>query len=69
MKKLILLCALCTSVGNIFAQKETFDLTTYTPPKEWKKQTTENGILFSKEDAAKQKPVGNTAGERLVGRV
>jgi|CXWL01.1.fsa_nt_gi hypothetical protein len=53
MKKTILLCALCAFVGNSFAQKETFDLTTYIPPLGWKKQTAESAIQFSKEDAAK----------------
>ncbi len=55
MKKTILLCALCALVGNTFAQKEIFDLTTYTPPPGggWKKQPVESAIVFSKEDAAK----------------
>jgi len=39
--------------ANVFAQKETFDLTTYTPPKAWKKEKTEGAIQFSKEDAEK----------------
>jgi len=53
MKKTILLCALCALVVNTFAQKETFDLTTYTPPNGWKKQPAETAIQFSKEDEAK----------------
>ena len=53
MKKIILLCVLCASVTTSFAQRETFDLTTYTPPKGWKKQTTESAVQFTKEDAAK----------------
>ncbi len=53
MKKIIFLCALCALVGNTFAQKEIFDLTTYTTPKGWKKQPAESAILFSKEDVAK----------------
>ncbi len=53
MKKTILLCALCTLVGNIFAQQQTFDITTFTPPKGWKKQPAETAIQFTKEDAAK----------------
>ncbi|MEI2740011.1 MAG: hypothetical protein V9F01_14650 [Chitinophagaceae bacterium] len=53
MKKILLLSALCTSMANIYAQKETFDLATYTPPKAWKKQVTESAVQFSTEDAAK----------------
>ena len=53
MKKTILFCVLFGLVGNAFAQKETFDLTTYTAPKAWKKQSTKNAIQFTKEDAAK----------------
>jgi hypothetical protein len=52
MKKTILLCALCAFVGNTFAQKQTFDITTFTPPKGWKKQPAESAIQFTKEDAA-----------------
>jgi hypothetical protein len=53
MKNVILFCALCAYVGNSFAQKATFDITTFTPPTGWKKQTAESAIQFSKEDAAK----------------
>jgi hypothetical protein len=53
MKKIILFCALSALAGNAFAQKETFDITTYTPLKGWKKQPAESAIQFSKEDAAK----------------
>ena len=35
-----------------FAQKETFDYATYTAPQGWKKDTNENAIQFTKEDAA-----------------
>ena len=52
MKKIILFSALCTLVGNAFAQKQTFDITTFTPPKGWKKQAAERAIQFSKVDAA-----------------
>lgn len=41
------------AVAISFAQKQTFDLTTYTPPKAWKKQTTASTIQFTKDDAAK----------------
>lgn len=53
MKKTILLCALCVFVGNAFAQKETFDITTFTPPPGWKKQAAESAVQLSKEDVAK----------------
>jgi hypothetical protein len=35
------------------AQEQTFDITSYTAPKNWKKEQTENGVQFSTEDAAK----------------
>ena len=53
MKKIILFSALCTLVGNAFAQKQTFDITTFTPPNGWKKQAAESAVQFSKEDATK----------------
>jgi hypothetical protein len=53
MKKIILLFAFCDFVGNAFAQKETFDVTTYTVPTHWKKQPAESAVQFSKEDTAK----------------
>lgn len=37
---------------NVFAQKETFDLASYSAPKGWKKEKTENAVQFTKEDAA-----------------
>ena len=40
MKKIFLLSILCVFVGRSFAQKETFDIVTYTPPKGWKKELT-----------------------------
>jgi hypothetical protein len=38
---------------KMFAQKETFDLATYTSLKGWKKQLAETAVQFTKEDAAK----------------
>ena len=35
------------------SQQQAFDLATFTPPKGWKKQTTESAIQFTKEDATK----------------
>jgi hypothetical protein len=40
------------SVANVFAQTETFNITTYTAPKAWKKEKKENAVHFTKEDAA-----------------
>ncbi|MEO5564288.1 MAG: lipocalin family protein [Chitinophagaceae bacterium] len=37
---------------ELFSQKQTFDLATYTPPKAWKKQTTKDAVQFAKEDTA-----------------
>ena len=53
MKKIIFLCAFCSAVASLFAQKETFDLITYTPPKAWEKKPAESAVQFTKEDAAK----------------
>jgi hypothetical protein len=59
MKKAILLCVFCVSVAivlspvKVFAQKETFDLTTYIAPKGWKKQPAEATVQFTKENTAK----------------
>lgn len=36
-----------------FGQKQTFDIITYVPPKEWKKEGTESAIQFTKQDDAK----------------
>jgi hypothetical protein len=53
MKKIPLLCFFCLCIGKIFAQSQTFDLVTFTPPKSWKKQSGENAMQLSKEDTAK----------------
>ncbi len=53
MKKLILLFVFTAGVLTCDAQNEVFDITTYTPPKGWKKDKSENAVQFSKEDAAK----------------
>lgn len=44
MKKIIFLCVLCFPAAISFAQKETYDLVTYTPPPggEWKKEVKAN---------------------------
>ncbi len=60
MKKIcfFLLCVSVTAIIsplNAFAQKQTFDISTYTPPPGggWKKQTAESAVQFTIEDAAK----------------
>lgn len=45
--------AILLKPAEVFSQKETFDLATYTPPKTWKKQASKTAVQFSKEDAAK----------------
>jgi hypothetical protein len=52
MKK-ILTALLILSNLVMVAQQQTFDITTYTAPKGWTKNTTENSIQFAKEDTAK----------------
>ncbi len=52
MKKTILLCVFSVSAIISFAQKETFDITTYTTPKGWVKKKSDNAVQFSKEDKA-----------------
>ncbi|MCL4549813.1 MAG: hypothetical protein M1495_14720 [Bacteroidetes bacterium] len=47
MKKIILLCTFYVSVANLFAQKETYDLITYSPPQGWSKEVKENLILYT----------------------
>lgn len=52
MKKIICLSILFISVATSFAQKETFDLVTYTPPKDsmaivWKKEVRETIVIYS----------------------
>ena len=51
MKKIICLSILCISAATSFAQKETFDLVTYTPPKDslaigWKKDVRETMVNY-----------------------
>ena len=53
MKKIIILCVLFALAGNSFGQKEIFDLTSYIPPRGWKKQSAEAAIQYSKEDVVK----------------
>jgi len=50
MKKLMLLCLLIVFAKNTFAQKQTFDLTTFTPPTGWDKKEGQDAIQLSKHD-------------------
>ena len=47
MKYTICIFVFFASVANAFAQTETFDLTTYTPPSGWGKETKENVVTYS----------------------
>ena len=53
MNKILLLCLFCICMGNTYAQKQTFDLATFIPPKDWKKQVKENAMQLSQENTAK----------------
>jgi hypothetical protein len=52
MRTFILLAILGFSI-NVFAQKESFDLASYIPPEDWKKQVSEGSIQFIREDSAR----------------
>jgi hypothetical protein len=47
MKKIIFFCFSCTLAVVSLAQKETFDLVTYTPPGGWGKEVTQNITSYS----------------------
>jgi len=53
MKKIISICFFFAFIVTGSAQKETFDIVTYTSPKAWKKQPAESAVQFTKENAAK----------------
>ena len=53
MKKLSLYCCFYVLTATSYAQKKTFDISTFTPPKGWKQQVGKDAIQLSKEDAAK----------------
>ncbi|WP_309609477.1 hypothetical protein [Flavobacterium sp.] len=52
MKNIISLLLILSSI-NMVAQKEIFDIATYSIPQGWKKQTSESTLQFTKEDANK----------------
>jgi hypothetical protein len=47
MKILTFLFLFSMFLTNVFAQKETFDIITYSPPAGWKKEVTENIIIYT----------------------
>jgi hypothetical protein len=47
MKNIFLLSVLSVFVGNCFAQKETYDLITYTPPRGWKKDVKASYVVYT----------------------
>lgn len=55
MKEIILSVAIIFAMHSASAQQQTFDITTYIPPKGWKKQMADNngGIQYSIQDNAK----------------
>src|SRR4051812_975327 len=53
MKKIASVLYFLFAISTAFAQKETFDLATYTVPKFWKKQPAGNAVQFTRQDAAK----------------
>lgn len=50
MKKTLIITLLVLTGICGLAQKQTFDLTTFTPPAGWKKETTQSAVQFSKQD-------------------
>ncbi len=53
MKKIFLFCLFCICIGEVVAQKQSFDLASFAAPKSWKKQVSENAIQLSKQDTTK----------------
>jgi len=47
MKKIILFCLVHFFIVSTFAQKETFDIVTYTPPAGWNKEVKENLVTYT----------------------
>jgi hypothetical protein len=50
MKKIFLFFVFNSLVATLFAQKETFDLISYTPPTGWTKEEKQNVIVYTKVD-------------------
>lgn len=53
MKKVILFVVFCFLALAIVAQTETFDITSYVPPKGWEKKPAGSAVQFIKEDPVK----------------
>ncbi|MCC6289744.1 MAG: hypothetical protein IT249_17850, partial [Chitinophagaceae bacterium] len=53
MRSIILSIVLTMFTANLFAQKESFDVLTYKPIKNWKKEKTDKSVSFSITDDAK----------------
>ncbi len=52
MKKIISLLLFTAIMQQVIAQTETFDIATFTPPKEWKKSSAKNVMNFTNVDMA-----------------
>jgi hypothetical protein len=50
MKKIALFCVFSFFLANLFAQKQTYDLFTFTPPKGWTKEEKQNVIIYTGVD-------------------
>lgn len=53
MKKILLPLLLCVACSKLPAQAETFDITSFTAPAGWKKESSASAIQFSAEDTEK----------------
>jgi hypothetical protein len=53
MKKIIFLSVFCFTAAILFAQKQTYDLVSYTPPAGWKKEEQTNLTVYTKTDNKK----------------
>ena len=53
MKKIISFLFLVAIMQQAIAQTETFDIITYTPPKDWTRETKEGVVIYTKIDTAK----------------
>lgn len=47
MKKIFYLLLSLLPLAQVFCQIETFDIATYTPPKDWKKDTKDGAVIYS----------------------
>src|SRR3954463_284028 len=55
MKTIILFSAFCFTTTIVFAQKQTYDLVSYTPPSGWKTEVKTNMTAYTKTDKKKNK--------------